>query len=594
MKKLLYLVFSLLFVGAISAQNFSLSPKTNTGHEGVDSPTDIVVIHYDGDNNNSIGDGGTTYIGGARFRAELFAGLVGGQMQSVMFFYSQDATGLTLKIYDAGTATDPGPLLVDQPLDLGTLTVGDWNTVDLGTPLDIDGDDLWVCLQVEDATGANFPFGVDAGPADPDGDFVNDSGTWQHLNDFGLNFNWNIRALVEEPGGTIPGLIFMDDFEAYTAGQQLACQNPTDWTTWSQDPCNATEDPFVSNNYAFSGVNSTVIVQNNDLVKPLATTTNAITSGKYQISFQVYIPAGKAGYFNTMSEFFGSPQYWAMEVYFDQGGSGRLLTGDPDVTFTWAEDTWQSAVVVVDLDNDMGEFWFDGNLIHQWQWTLGASGGTGPLQLDVNDIFGATANDEMYFDDYEFIDLLAVPVELTSFAGNVNASGDVVLNWSTATELNNQMFEIQRRTQDGQYATVGYVDGHGTTTEPQQYSYVDNTVENGTYYYRLKQIDFGGTYEYSQEVEVDVQGPLTFNLEQNYPNPFNPSTNIRYSVAQQSHVKLAVYNLIGEEVAVLVNKTVESGFYEVNFNAANLPSGLYLYKLETPGFVKVKKMMLLK
>ena len=189
---------------------------------------------------------------------------------------------------------------------------------------------------------------------------------------------------------------------------------------------------------------------------------------------------------------------------------------------------------------------------------------------------------------------LPLPVELTSFTAYVNAEGNVLLNWTTATEINNQMFEVERRRAESQYITIGYVDGYGTTTEPQEYSYIDNTVGTGIYYYRLKQIDFGGQYEYSDEIEVEVNGPLTFALEQNYPNPFNPSTLIKYSVPENGSVKLSVYNLVGEEVSVLVNQEVDAGFYEATFNAADFPSGIYFYKLQSDSFVETKKMVLMK
>jgi len=214
--------------------------------------------------------------------------------------------------------------------------------------------------------------------------------------------------------------------------------------------------------------------------------------------------------------------------------------------------------------------------------------------LDVADIFGATANDEMYMDDFMFGQFPFVPVELTSFTANVNNSGQVELNWSTATETNNQLFEIERRAENGQFSTIGYVEGHGTTTEPQNYSYTDVTVSTGIYYYRLKQLDFLGSYEYFDEIEVDVNGPLSFDLEQNYPNPFNPSTNIKFSVPESGDVRLAVYNLVGEEVAVLVDGFSEAGFFEVTFNASSLPSGAYFYKLQSGNNVVAKKMLLMK
>jgi len=191
-----------------------------------------------------------------------------------------------------------------------------------------------------------------------------------------------------------------------------------------------------------------------------------------------------------------------------------------------------------------------------------------------------------------FFDII-VPVELTSFTGS-SVDGNVTLNWSTATETNNLMFEIERSTEGKEFYSIGFVNGHGTTTEPQEYYYIDNTVETATYFYRLKQIDFLGTYEYSDEIEVEVKGPLTFNLEQNYPNPFNPSTNIKYNIPESGIVKLAIYNTLGEEVAVLVNGMVEAGFYEVTFNAVNLPSGIYFYKLQAGNTVQLKKMVLMK
>ncbi len=189
---------------------------------------------------------------------------------------------------------------------------------------------------------------------------------------------------------------------------------------------------------------------------------------------------------------------------------------------------------------------------------------------------------------------MVVPVELSSFTSDVNQDGQVVLNWSTATEINNRMFEIQRKDAANAYATIGFVNGSGTTTETKEYSYVDKNVTNGTYTYRLKQLDFDGKASYSKEVDVTVTGPRTFNLAQNYPNPFNPTTTITYSVPQSGKVKLSVYNLIGQEVAVLVNGVVSEGSHQVEFNAKSLPSGAYFYKLQGENSTSVKKMLLLK
>jgi photosystem II stability/assembly factor-like uncharacterized protein len=185
-----------------------------------------------------------------------------------------------------------------------------------------------------------------------------------------------------------------------------------------------------------------------------------------------------------------------------------------------------------------------------------------------------------------------IPVEMVSF--NANVSGQLVaLSWVTATEINNQGFAIERKSLSNDYTQIAFVSGKGTTTERQSYYYVDN-VSSGKYIYRLKQIDFDGSYTYSNEIEVDVNSPIKFALEQNFPNPFNPVTTISYSIPVDGFVNLAVYNLIGEKVAELVNSNVRAGSYQMNFDASKLSSGVYFYKLQTGSYSDTKKMILMK
>jgi hypothetical protein len=161
------------------------------------------------------------------------------------------------------------------------------------------------------------------------------------------------------------------------------------------------------------------------------------------------------------------------------------------------------------------------------------------------------------------------------------------------------MFEIERKAEGGEFVRIGYVNGYGTTTEPQHYSYIDQTVGNGQHYYRLKQINFDGTFEYSSEVMVKVSVPNEFALEQNYPNPFNPSTKIDFSLAVDSQVTLKVFNVLGEEVKTLINGDFAAGKHEVEFNASELNSGIYFYRIEAieinvESINSTKKMILLK
>jgi hypothetical protein len=196
-----------------------------------------------------------------------------------------------------------------------------------------------------------------------------------------------------------------------------------------------------------------------------------------------------------------------------------------------------------------------------------------------------------------------IPVELTSFSALV-ANNFVVLSWNTATELNNFGFDVERiaspnPSQGGEQSNyrwekIGFVNGSGTTTSPNSYSFEDKTITTGKYFYRLKQIDNDGTYEYSNIVEVSMMKPTEFSLEQNYPNPFNPTTKISWQSPISGWQTLRVYDVLGNEVSTLVNEYREAGKYEIDFNASELSSGLYIYKLHAGDFIVSKKMTLIK
>lgn len=184
-----------------------------------------------------------------------------------------------------------------------------------------------------------------------------------------------------------------------------------------------------------------------------------------------------------------------------------------------------------------------------------------------------------------------LPVELLTFTANVSGNS-VILNWSTASELNNRGFEIERKKLD--WESIGFVEGRGTTTEQRDYSFVDENLSSGKYQYRLKQLDFDGSYIYSSSIEVDVNTPEKFSLEQNYPNPFNSSSVIKYSIPKSSQVSLKIFNTLSEEIETLINEEKPAGIYELTWNASTLPSGVYFYQLNAGDFVETKKMILLK
>jgi len=187
-----------------------------------------------------------------------------------------------------------------------------------------------------------------------------------------------------------------------------------------------------------------------------------------------------------------------------------------------------------------------------------------------------------------------LPIELSSFSSFINEN-NVNLIWQTINEINNSGFDIERSATDDQWIKAGSIPGNGNSNEPKEYSFTDKNLSPGKYKYRLKQIDFNGSFEYySLAGEVFIGIPDKYELSQNYPNPFNPSTVIRYSLTENSFTTLKIYDVTGREMTILVNEKQEAGRYEVIFNGSNFASGVYFYELRSGDFVAQKKMMILK
>ncbi len=208
-------------------------------------------------------------------------------------------------------------------------------------------------------------------------------------------------------------------------------------------------------------------------------------------------------------------------------------------------------------------------------------------------------NPSILIDDVSYEDLGALPVELTTFTASVSNS-KVELNWQTAMELNNHGFEIERIIADEKWEKIGFVEGAGNSNSPKSYSFTDIlTAVEGLLRYRLMQIDNDGKCSYSKEITVELtEIPSEFSLSQNYPNPFNPVTTIKYSIPSGIETlqatSLRIYDILGKEVAVLVNQKQAAGNYEVKFDANNIASGVYIYRIESGSFSDSKRMMLVK
>jgi len=220
-----------------------------------------------------------------------------------------------------------------------------------------------------------------------------------------------------------------------------------------------------------------------------------------------------------------------------------------------------------------------------------------------------TVNNITVFGDFSFGEPGALPVKVSEFVASMKGSS-VAINWTTASETNTYGYYVQRSSSStGTYSTVSpLISGNGTTLQRHNYSFTDNNVPVGTYYYRLEEVDLNGKTSFGSPIKFSVtgvtgvkngHGPLTYRLGQNYPNPFNPTTNIAYEIPAQGNVTLAVYNVIGERVATLINdEQIVAGQHVVNFNGNNLSSGVYYYRLtvKTAGklFESMHKMALIK
>jgi hypothetical protein len=200
--------------------------------------------------------------------------------------------------------------------------------------------------------------------------------------------------------------------------------------------------------------------------------------------------------------------------------------------------------------------------------------------------------------------LAALPVQLTRFTAQRNGSS-VRLTWATASEVNNYGFFVQRRlSQEESFLTLanGFVPGHGTTTEPHEYTFSDTPPPSPMVQYRLRQVDLNGAETFTEPITVgptsaneDEVAPHVFSLTDNYPNPFNPSTEVRFTVEKTGRATLEVFTTLGEKVATLHDDIAEAGkHHRVRFTATSSASGVYLYRLRCGGKTAIKKMLLVK
>ncbi|MFZ1323065.1 MAG: T9SS type A sorting domain-containing protein [Ignavibacteria bacterium] len=190
-----------------------------------------------------------------------------------------------------------------------------------------------------------------------------------------------------------------------------------------------------------------------------------------------------------------------------------------------------------------------------------------------------------------------LPVELNSFTSEVSGR-DVKLHWNTSSEINNSGFYIERKSAsvvNSNWENISFIEGNGNSNSVNQYSFTEKNMNAGRYAYRLKQMDYNGSFEYyNLSGEVVIASPNNYSLHQNYPNPFNPSTKIDFEIPESGTVSLKIYDILGNEMMTLINENKQAGFYSIEFKGSEFSSGVYYYKLESKGFTASRKMLLVK
>lgn len=188
-----------------------------------------------------------------------------------------------------------------------------------------------------------------------------------------------------------------------------------------------------------------------------------------------------------------------------------------------------------------------------------------------------------------------LPVELTSFEAVVDG-GHVLLAWQTASETDHAGFEVQEREKEGEvhWEKLAFVEGAGTTSEPQSYEYRVKRLTGGVHLFRLKGVDLEGDFEFSAVVEVNLGAPERFALHGAYPNPTRGTATIPFDVPRPAEVRVTVYDVLGRRIAVLVDEERAPGWHAVRFNTTRLATGLYFYRIHTEDFQDVKKLVVVR
>lgn len=420
-------------------------------------------------------------------------------------------------------------------------------------------------------------------------------------------------------------LPWSDNFD-YTSGNNLTAVS-SDWLPFlpGNNEVKVSNGGLSYTNYPSSGIGKAIDLMPNQqsVFRRFSRQTAPAT---IYVSFLVKVSSASTSDVSFVSlaepDNIGEPLTKYGLVYVKRDASGALFygigkTGSPQYTTSSYDSTQVQLVVmkysmVTNNNNDELKLWVNPDLSGSEPTALVTitPNEIDPDSLRIVEVSGLpdAGSPTLVFDGIRVANSWSdapLPVQLTAFTAVANRLS-AELRWSTATEVNNHGFEIERRTVQrsevggqisaGEWARVGFVPGAGTSTSPKEYTFVDAGLEPGRYAYRIKQVDNDGAFTYYSAAEVEIgAAPKAFTLHPNYPNPFNPSTSIEFTIPEDGFATLKVFNLLGQEVATLFEGEAVAGqIYQRTFDASQLPTGVYVSRLTSGGRSLIQKMLLAK
>ncbi|MBI2620034.1 MAG: T9SS type A sorting domain-containing protein [Ignavibacteriales bacterium] len=431
------------------------------------------------------------------------------------------------------------------------------------------------------------------------------------------------------------GQVLLEENFDYTSGTYLTVNGWTAHSGAGSTPIQVTSPGLSYTGYPSSGVGNAVTVTGGGGSREDAHRTfTAQTSGSAYASFLVNVAAGPSATNGDYFIHFG-PQVisniFRGRVFLKSANNGNLAFGVTIGTttgVTFSDSIYATGIpylvilkyeIIDGSDNDRASLFIYQSSVPDTEPsspTVGPiaveSGVTEPTDIGSIALRQGSGSYSLVVDGIRIASSwhnAPLPVQLASFSVTVNRF-DAALLWSTLSEVNNFGFEIERRTiQSVQtlnqepsafggetWNLIGFVQGSGTSSSPKDYSFVDKHVSAGRYAYRLKQIDFGGSFTYSHSAEVEIGlAPKELTLRSNYPNPFNPTTMIEFTIPEDGHAALRVYNTLGQVIATLFDGQAAAGrMYQTTFDASQLPSGVYYSRLEYGSQSLMKRMVLVR